>query len=132
MSTRPAEYWSTSAASIELVLPSQLTSPLAGPLLGGDVGVGAAVLSGSGVFVGVAVSSGGWVFGGVGVEVAAGGEVLVGGGVLVGTGVFVGAGGGGGAEPPLVNVAFTDWLPFIVTNVDLVELSSVPVHDSHV
>ena len=108
---------------MELVLPSQLTSPLAGPLFCGDVGVGVAVLPGSGVFVGVVISSGGCVLGGIG--------VAVGGGASVGSGALVGAGGGGGAEPPPLKVAFTNWSPFIVTKVALVELSSVPVQDSH-
>ena len=56
--------------------------------------------------------------------------MLVGAGGGVDVGVLVGA--GGGAEPPSLKVAFTDWSPYMVTNVDLVELSSVPVHDSHV
>lgn len=125
-----------------LVLPSQLTSPLAGPvsvgggsgvLPGGAAFVGVAVGTDGGVFVGVAVAFGGCVFVGVAVSlggcVFGGGGVDVGAGVLVGRGVFVGAEVGGGDDPPL-KVALTDWSPFMVTNVILVELSSVPVHDS--
>ncbi len=135
MLIRPAENWSTSAASIELVWPSQLTSPLAGPVSGGavgvgTVGVGVAVLPGSGVSVGVAVLSGNGVFVGVAVSsgrvgVAVGAGVSVGSWVLVGAGVLVGPG-----ALSALKVAFTDWSPFIVTNVALVELSSVPVQDS--
>lgn len=140
--TSPAESWSTSAASIELVAPSQLTSPVAGPAA---VGEGLAVLAGGGGFVGDGVAGGGvfvgvgvWAWGGVfggvsvGVAVGAGAGVFVGGGdcVAVGGGVLVGAGVGVAGEPAPLKVALTERSPFIVTNVILPELSSVPVHDS--
>ncbi len=51
--------------------------------------------------------------------------------VGAGGGVDVGVLDGGGVEPELpLKVAFTVRSPVMVTKVDLVELSSVPVHDS--
>ena len=105
---------------MELVLPSQLTSPLAGPALGCDVGGGVAVGPGGGVFVGGDVGPGGSVFVGSG----------VGCGVDVGCGVLVGADVGGGVEPPPLKVAFTERTPSMMTKDILLLLSSVPVQDS--
>lgn len=75
---------------------------------------------------GEGVSAGGCVaVGADGVEVGCGVSVGAGGGVFVGCGVEVGPG------LVLLKVAFTVLLPLIVTKVEWLELSSVPLHDFH-